>query len=60
MPRDSAAHAQARKIYLAAHPKAQLYVDLPDFRFFALEPESASYNAGFGRAHALTKADLIA
>lgn len=50
---------EARKRYLSAHPKAALYIDLPDFRFFRLEIESASFNGGFGRAYALTRGDLV-
>ena len=42
-----------RAAYLRAQPKAELYVDLPDFTFMRLVVESASYNAGFGRAYAL-------
>ncbi len=37
--------------WLAAHPKAKLYIDLPDFTFFVLEPERVSFVAGFGRAY---------
>jgi putative heme iron utilization protein len=59
LPRDSRAHAEARRIYLGAHPKARLYVDLPDFRFFALEMKSGRFNAGFGKAYALMRDDLI-
>jgi putative heme iron utilization protein len=51
--------AEARACYLARHPKATIYVDLPDFRFFRLAILSASYNAGFGRAYALEGAALI-
>lgn len=47
-----------RAAYLQAQPKAELYVDLPDFTFMRLVVESASYNAGFGRAYALTGEDL--
>jgi putative heme iron utilization protein len=47
-----------RAVYLRAQPKAELYVDLPDFAFMRLEVESASYNAGFGRAYVLTGDDL--
>ncbi len=54
------AHRAARARYLAAHPKAKLYVDLGDFRFFTLTPVSASFNAGFGRAYRLESADLVA
>ncbi|MRX51257.1 pyridoxamine 5-phosphate oxidase [Paracoccus sp. S-4012] len=39
-----------RDRWLAAWPKAKLYVDLPDFRFWRLVPVSGLYNAGFGRA----------
>ena len=45
--------AAARQRYLAQHPRAQIYVDLPDFRFFRLDIERASFNGGFGRAFAL-------
>ena len=51
--RDGAGYAPAGAAYLAAQPKAQLYVDLPDFAFMALRPVSATYNAGFGRAFVL-------
>lgn len=44
---------RARAAYLAAQPKAQLYADLPDFTFMALDVLSGSYNAGFGRAYAI-------
>ncbi|MDR3475317.1 MAG: pyridoxamine 5'-phosphate oxidase family protein [Devosia sp.] len=48
-PEAAAAHAR----YLARHPKAAIYVDLPDFRFFRLAVERASFNGGFGRAYAI-------
>jgi putative heme iron utilization protein len=47
-----------RTAYLGAQPKAELYIDLPDFAFMRLEIESASYNAGFGRAYAISADDL--
>lgn len=50
--------AAVRAAYLGAQPKAALYIDLPDFTFMRLEIESVSYNAGFGRAYALTGDDL--
>lgn len=59
LPRDSRAHAEARRLYLSAHPKAKLYVDLPDFRFFALDVHSGRFNAGFGKAYALRREDVI-
>ncbi|MDB5507439.1 MAG: pyridoxamine 5-phosphate oxidase [Devosia sp.] len=43
-----------RSAWLTAHPKAQLYIDLPDFSFVALRPVSATYIDGFGRAYALS------
>lgn len=51
--------AAARQRYLSAHPKAKLYIDLPDFRFFRLDPIDASFNGGFGRAYALSAADVL-
>ncbi|HEY0919825.1 HugZ family protein [Devosia sp.] len=45
--------------YLAHNPKAALYATLGDFRYFRLEPVRASLNAGFGRAYALTRADML-
>jgi putative heme iron utilization protein len=48
--RDGEDYAAARAAYLDAQPKAQLYVDLPDFAFMALRPVSVTFNAGFGRA----------
>jgi len=50
---------RARELYLTSHPKARLYIDLPDFRFFRLGLKSASLNRGFGRAYALGPADLV-
>lgn len=45
--------------YLAHNPKAALYAGLGDFRYFRLEPIEASLNAGFGRAYALSAADVL-
>lgn len=45
--------------YLAHTPKAKLYAGLGDFSFFRLEVESASLNGGFGRAYAMTAADVL-
>jgi putative heme iron utilization protein len=39
-----------RAAFLRGRPKSKLYVDLPDFRFLALEVEAAHLNGGFGRA----------
>src|SRR3546814_8069469 len=40
-------------------PKAALYVDFPDFSFWRLEIARASLNGGFGRAYAMTPADVL-
>src|SRR5262245_8713116 len=50
-------HAQRR--YLNRQPKAKLYANFADFSFFRLAVEQAALNGGFGRAHKLTRADLI-
>lgn len=57
--RDSETHRRLRARFLARHPKSQLYIDFPDFRFFRLRPERASLNGGFGRAYHLSSADLL-
>ncbi|WP_246026574.1 HugZ family protein [Paracoccus luteus] len=41
-------------------PKAAIYLGLSDFRFWRLEPVGGLLNAGFGRAHLMTPADLAA
>lgn len=56
--RDDPRFAGLQTTWLADHPKARLYIDLPDFIFFALRPLSAALNAGFGRAYTLTPSDL--
>ncbi|HVW92217.1 MAG TPA: pyridoxamine 5'-phosphate oxidase family protein [Devosia sp.] len=50
---------EARARYLARHPKAAVYVDLPDFRFLRLAVERASFNGGFGRAYEMSGAELV-
>ncbi|MBC2774188.1 HugZ family protein [Rhizobium sp. AQ_MP] len=57
--RDSDIHQRLRTRFLARHPKSQLYIDFPDFRFFRLKPERASLNGGFGRAYHLSSADFL-
>ncbi|MEM8789287.1 MAG: DUF2470 domain-containing protein [Pseudomonadota bacterium] len=49
-----------RARFLARHPKAALYADFADFAFWALRPDRASLNGGFGRAYALSAADITA
>lgn len=55
---DEAAIARGR--FLSRQPKAQLYVDFPDFGFWRLDPEAAHLNGGFARAATLPGADLLA
>lgn len=43
-----------REIWLAAHPKARVYVDLTDFVFMRLAVEGVSFVGGFGRAHMIS------
>lgn len=57
--RGGAEHERIGARYLSHQPKAKLYADLGDFRYFRLEPVSASLNGGFGRAYALSAADLM-
>jgi putative heme iron utilization protein len=47
-----------REAFLRGRPKSKLYVDLPDFRFLALDVEAAHLNGGFGRAAAVDPAML--
>ncbi|MEZ5685269.1 MAG: pyridoxamine 5'-phosphate oxidase family protein [Paracoccaceae bacterium] len=50
--------AALRQRWLADHPKAKLYIDLPDFFFVELVPLGALLNGGFARAFRLTPEDL--
>lgn len=59
LERGSSEQARAERRYLNRHPKAKLYVGFPDFAFFRLDPQKASLNGGFGKAYALTRADLV-
>lgn len=58
LPRDSPADEAARAAYLARFPRAEQTFGLGDFVMVRLEPRSARYVAGFGRAHGLTAAAL--
>ncbi len=49
-----------RRLFLAHHPKAGNYIDLPDFGFWLLNIAHVRYNAGFGRAHAISPEQLQA
>jgi hypothetical protein len=39
-----------RRRYIARNPKAELYVQLPGFWFWRIEPEAVHLNGGFGKA----------
>jgi putative heme iron utilization protein len=47
-----------RARFLARHPKAELYVDFPDFSFWRLEILAGHLNGGFAKAATLSGADL--
>lgn len=49
-----------RDRWLARNPKATVYIDLPDFSFVRLHPQSALLNGGFARAFRMTPEDLLA
>lgn len=48
-----------RNAWLASHPKAALYIDLPDFRFVRFRPLGGLLNGGFGKAFHIRPADLL-
>ena len=48
-------HLRLREAWLATHPKAALYIDFGDFRFWRLRVARASLNGGFGKAYELTE-----
>lgn len=48
-----------RARWLARDPKALVYIDLPDFRFWRIMPRSGLLNGGFGRAFRLRAADML-
>ncbi|OJF92996.1 HugZ family protein [Pararhizobium antarcticum] len=58
VPGESPDHVRIRERFIRRHPKAQLYVDFPDFSFFRLVPLRASMNGGFGRAFLMEAQDL--
>ena len=47
-----------RRLFLAHHPKAMNYIDLPDFGFWKLDIVRISFVAGFGRACAISPRQL--
>jgi len=59
LPVDSAAWADARRVYLARFPEAEPMTQLGDFRFVAIAVLGARQVAGFGAARSLD-ADAVA
>ena len=57
--RDTPVNERIRSRFLDRHPKAELYADFPDFRFFRINPQTASLNGGFGRAYVMPGSDLV-
>lgn len=58
LPRGDAEHSELRRRFLNRHPRAALYIDLPDFLLFRVEPQKARLNGGFGKAFAMNGEDL--
>ena len=54
------ARSRAARRFLNRNPKARLYADLPDFRYFRLGPLEGSLVGGFGKAYRLGPAELLA
>lgn len=52
--RGSEDHVAMREVWLAAHPKAKVYIDLTDFVFIRLAVEAVTFVGGFGRAFAIS------
>lgn len=59
LDREATETRNIRRRYLLQHPKAELYVDFPDFGFWRLRVASGSLNGGFGRAYRMTAEDLL-
>lgn len=55
---DDPGRAALRAHWLKGHPKATLYIDLPDFHFVRLLPQSALLNGGFAKAYRFAADDL--
>jgi len=55
---DDPTRTSLRARWLTRNPKAQIYIDLPDFAFVRLVPQSALLNGGFARAFRLLPEDL--
>lgn len=58
LDRESSAHDEAMKLYLARFPEAEMSFSLGDFNLYRLEPLTARFIAGFGQIFNLTPADF--
>lgn len=56
---DSESRSRIQARFLRRHPKASVYVNFTDFRFFKLAPKWASLNGGFGKAYNISGEDMI-
>lgn len=52
------ADGDARRRFLARHPKASLYADFADFAFWRVSVRRGEFNGGFGQAYALGAGDI--
>ena len=59
LERASLEHERARRRFLNAHPKAELYAGFADFSFWRLDPAQAHLNGGFARAAQLSADELL-
>lgn len=59
LERSTDENQKIRRRYLMQHPKAELYVDFPDFAFWRLNMAWGSLNGGFGRAYRMGREDLL-
>lgn len=51
--------ANARRRFLARHPKSKLYADFPDFAVFRMNVEALHPNGGFARAADIATSDVL-
>jgi hypothetical protein len=58
IPAASREFTQATEAYLARFPAATTYLELADFSFFSIRPQSIRLVAGFGRAFSVTPRQL--
>jgi heme iron utilization protein len=59
LERESVEGKRARRRFLNAHPKAELYAGFGDFSFWRLDPMEAHLNGGFARAASLSASELL-